>query len=255
METRGSRVVILIITLLFCVLIQPGIAGTPYVVEPVVNPDQISAVPVDPIPVSFFHLSPREMAVFLALMISPLLLFPIEILFTLRLFLVLGYRKAGQHAVLFNDNRQKIFQAVQSSPGISFSDLCRVTGINRGTVKYHLIMLQLTGMISAFSRAGPDRYFENNGRYSDIERHLLRRLREETSRKIIRTVFEKPDLTQIDVVKRVGISAPSVSWHMSALICEGIVTMQKTGRQVRYRISESADPILWKYWGSCSGLH
>ena len=249
METRGIRTVILIITLLFCILIQPGVAGTPYVVEPVANPDLISAVPVDPVPVSFFHLSPREMAIFLALMFSPLLLFPIEILFTFRLFLFLGYRKAEQNVVLFNDNRQKICQAIQSNPGIFFNGLCRVTGINRGTVKYHLIMLQLTGKISAFSCAGPVRYFENNGRFSEIERLIFMYLQERTATKIIWLVLENPDISQTEVVEHVGISAPSVSRHMAVLIHDGIVTMQKKGRQVHYRISENVDPVLQKYRG------
>jgi len=249
METRSIRVIILISTLLLSALMQPCGAVTNYVVEPVANPDQITALPVDPVPVSFWGLSPREMAIFLALMISPLLLFPVELLFSLRLFSFLGYRKIEQNAVLYNQNRRVIFEAVQSNPGIFFNDLCRITGINRGTVKYHLVMLQLSRKISTLSGAGSDRYFENHGYYSDIERLLFQHLREETTRKIMRIVLEKPDITQTEVVEHVGISAPSVSWHMATLIREGIVTMQKTGRQVRYRISEAADPVLREYWG------
>jgi predicted transcriptional regulator len=248
METRSIRVIILISTLLLSALIQPGVAATNYVVEPVANPDQIAALPVDPVPVSFWSLSPREMAIFLALMISPLLLFPVELLFSLRLFSFLGYRKIEQNAILYNENRRIIFEAVQSNPGIIFIDLCRITGINRGTVKYHLVLLQLSRKISTVSGEGSDRYFENNGYYSDIERLLFQHLREETTRKIIRIVLEKPDITQTEVVEHVGISAPSVSRHMATLIREGIVTMQKTGRQVRYRISEAADPVLREYW-------
>lgn len=249
METRGIRVIILISTLLLSALMQPGGAVTNYVVEPVANPDQITAPPVDPVPVSFWSLSPREMAIFLALMISPLLLFPVELLFSLRLFSFLGYRKIEQNAVLYNQNRWVIFEAVQSNPGIIFNDLCRITRINRGTVKYHLVMLQLSRKISTIPGEGSDRYFENNGYYSDIERFLFQHLREETTRKIMRIVLEKPDITQTEVVEHVGISAPSVSRHMATLIREGIVTMQKTGRQVRYRISEAADPVLREYWG------
>lgn len=249
METRNIRDIILVSTLLLSVLMHPVMAGTPYVVEPVANPDQITAIPVDPVPIPFWSLSPREMAIFLALVISPLLLFPVELLFSLRLFSVLGYRKIEQNAVLYNQNRRAIFDAVQSNPGIYFNDLCRMTGINRGTVKYHLVILQMNRKISTLSGAGSERYFENNGYYSDIERLLFQHLREETSRKIIRIVLEKPDITQTEVVEHVGISAPSVSWHMATLIREGIVTMQKTGRQVRYRISEAADPVLREYWG------
>lgn len=249
MKSRDFRNIILTCTILMVVFVPAG-ATTRYIVEPVASPVQIATPPVDPVPVPFWSLSPREMAIYFALMISPLLLMPVEILFTLRIFTILGYRKIEKTAILHNQNRRKIFETVQSNPGIYFNDLCRMTGINRGTVKYHLVMLELTRNVSILSGAGSDRYFENNGHYSDIERHILRHLRQETSRKIIRIVFEMPGISQTDVAERVGISAPSVSWHMSSLVSEGIITMQKAGRQVRYRISESANSVLRKYWGA-----
>ena len=249
METRNIRSIFLISTLIFLVLTQPCVAATKYVVEPVAHPDQITAPPVDPVPVSFWSLSLREMAIFLALMISPLLLFPVELLFMLRIFTVLGYRKIEQNAILYNNNRRIIFEAVQSNPGIYFNDLGRVTGVNRGTLKYHLIILKLNRKISTLSTGGTERYFENNGDYSDIERILFQHLREETPRKILEIVLEKPDISQKEIVGFVGISGPSVSWHMAALSREGIITIQKTGRQARYRLSMAADPVLRKYWG------
>jgi predicted transcriptional regulator len=248
MELRQIRSVLLISTLLILILGLPCVEAAKYVVEPVAHPDQITATPIDPVPVPVWSLSPREMAIFLALVFSPLLLFPVELLFFMKIFSVLGYRKAERNSILYNQNRQKIFQAIKSNPGIFFNDLCRITGINRGTLKYHVIILKLNRNISTLSTRGSDRYFENNGYYSDIERILLPHLREETPRKILEIVFEQPYISQKEIIQSVKISGPSVSWHMAALCREGIITAQKTGRQVQYRISMAADPVLRKYW-------
>ncbi len=245
---RQIRSILLMSILLFLIFTMPYAAATKYVVEPVARPDQITATPIDPVPFPVWNLSPREMAIFLALVISPLLLFPVELLFFIKIFSFLGYRKAEQNAILYNRNRQKIFETIQSNPGIFFNDLTRTTGINRGTLKYHLVILKLNRKISTLCTGGTDRYYENNGYYSNIERILLLHLREETTRKILRIVFEKPDVSQKEIIQLVRISGPSVSWHMATLDREGIIVTQKTGRQVHYRISRAAGPLLHKYW-------
>ncbi len=64
---------------------------------------------------------------------------------------------------------------------------------------------------------------------------------------ILELVFEKPDISQKEIAEGVGISVPSVSWHMATFNREGIVIARKVGRQVLYRLSKTADPVLRKY--------
>jgi predicted transcriptional regulator len=247
METRKIRFIVIISTLILLVLNLPCVAATKYIVEPVANPVQITATPVDPVPVSFWNLSLREMIIFLALVISPALLFPVELFFFLKAFTVLGYRKIERDAILNNENRRMIFETVKANPGIYFNDLSRVTGVNRGTLKYHLVILKLNKKISTMSTGGSDRYFENNGYYNTIERILFRCLREETSRMILELIFEKPDISQKEIAEWIGISGPSASWHMATLNRDGIVIARRVGRQVQYRLSKIADPVLRKF--------
>ena len=76
METRRSGLIVIISTLILLVLNPPCVAATKYIVEPVRNPVQVTAAPVDPVPVTFWNFSFREMIIFLVLMISPALPFP-----------------------------------------------------------------------------------------------------------------------------------------------------------------------------------
>jgi predicted transcriptional regulator len=253
MELRQVRSILLVSTLILLVLTPPCVAATKYVVEPVTHPDQITALPVDPVPVSFWSLAPREMLLFLAFMIFPAFLFPVELFFLIRIFTVLGYRKIGQDAVLYNKNRRIIFEAVQSNPGIYFNEISRITGINRGTLKHHLVILKFNRKISTLNTGGSERYFENNGYYTKLERTLLRHLREETPRKILEIILKRPDISQTEIIEWIGISGPSVSCHMAVLIQEGIVTMQKNGRLVQYRLSDAADPVLRKCYSIPGG--
>ncbi|HMD13363.1 MAG TPA: winged helix-turn-helix transcriptional regulator, partial [Bacteroidota bacterium] len=246
MEKRKIRSVILIGILISLILNPPYVAATKYVVEPIENPDQITDPLIDLVPAPFWSLSPHAMIIFVALMISPVLVYPVELLLTLKVVAFLGYRKIKHNAIQYNENRQLIFEAIQSNPGIYFNELSRVTGINRGTLKYHLVMLKLKTKISTLNTGGSDRYFENCGHYSDLEKILLKHMREENSRKILELVLERPDISQKEIADMIGISRPSVFWHMTGFNRAGIITVQRTGRQVQYRISNAANDILRK---------
>ena len=157
-------------------------------------------------------------------------------------------------AILCNENRRVIFEAIRSNPGIYFNELSRVTGINRGTLKYHLVVLKLNGKITTLGISGSVWYFENSGYYSQLEKILFRHLQESTSRKILEILSSKPHLSQKETAEKIGISEPSVFWHMGTLKHEGIVTIQRSGRHVRYNLTTDAERILQKYYGKLLGV-
>jgi predicted transcriptional regulator len=74
------------------------------------------------------------------------------------------------------------------------------------------------------------------------ERHevILAFLWQETSRDILIHLLELPaGATQTEIVGFTGLSAPTISWHMSRLITSGLLTNSKEGRTVRYVLSNS----------------
>lgn len=95
---------------LFILMVPIAVGNTGgYVVQPI-DPDTISGAPQDPVPVTFWQLSPRVMTIAVALSFFPLLVFPIEILYTLKILLWLGYRKISRNAIFQNPNRLMIFE-------------------------------------------------------------------------------------------------------------------------------------------------
>ena len=135
--------------------------------------DAAQGQPQDPEPISFFDLSLREMLVAVALSFSPVLVYPVELFFSLKLFAALGYRKVGQNAILWNRNRREIFASIAANPGVRFTALERLTGIKEGTLKYHLLILETKRRIVSFGSGRSLRYFENNGRYNETRKEGL----------------------------------------------------------------------------------
>jgi len=237
-------ILLIFISLALIPLVAADTGG--YVVESI-SPDKISGTPQDPSEISFWQLSPRVMAIAIVLSFFPVLVFPLELIFALKVFAALGYRKIEKAAIYYNENRRVIFETLQTNPGICFNELSRLTGINRGTLKYHLTVLQIKGRITTLMITGSVWYFENSGYYSRLEKIMFHYLQEATTRKILEIVFSRPCISQKELAEYLGISEPSVSRHMAVFEREKIINAQKSGRYIRFTLTEDARWIFQKY--------
>jgi predicted transcriptional regulator len=247
MEPVPLRALALFISI-FLVAVPCATAGTGgYIVTPAVD-TELTGPPQDPVPISFWDLPPRQMLIALALSFCPVLVYPVEIFFYLKLLAALGYRKVEQYAVSYNKNRQKIYEYITANPGVKFHALERLTGMKEGTLKYHLLVLGMKRRIVSFGTGRSVRYFENNGRYSEFEKKVFLHLQDPTTRRIIGILATSPEVSRKDIAETVGITGPSISWHTKRLSGDGIITTEKNGRAVRYTLCPAGANIFRQYF-------
>ncbi|WP_292370647.1 winged helix-turn-helix transcriptional regulator [Methanoregula sp. UBA64] len=209
--------------------------------------------PLDTKPISFFDLDLREMLIALALSFCPVLVYPVELFFSLKLLLALGYRKVEKNAVLWNQNRREIFASIAANPGVRFVTLERLTGIKEGTLKYHLLILEAKRRIVSFGSGRSLRYFENNGRYNTLEKRVFFHLQNPTTRKILEILAASPEVSRKDIAGIVGIAGPSITWHTKRLAGDGIISTSKKGRAVRYTLCPAGLNVFRQYTGMSAG--
>jgi predicted transcriptional regulator len=217
-----------------------------YTVDPV-TPGMDTGTPLETVSVDFWGLPPQVMAISLAVSLSPVIAFPVELLFFLKLFAYLGYRKVEQHSVFHNAARNRIYSCIQDNPGIFFNALSRKTDVKRGSLRYHLTLLKLMGKIAVLDTHGNTRYFENSGKFSEPEKKVLKYLQNDTDCRILTFLLYNPDITRKDLVRHLGIAGSTVTWYMNRLSDENLICVQKTGKNVRYEINPESRRILQKY--------
>ena len=205
--------------------------------------------PQDPVPISFWDLTVREIFIAVALSFCPLLVYPVEIFFFIKTLLVFGYRKAEKNAVLYNQNRRKIYQVITANPGLKFNALERLTGMKEGTLKYHLLILGIKRRIISFGSGRSLRYFENNGRYNVLEKKVFLHMQDPTTRRILKILASSPEVSRKEIAEIMGIAGPSISWHTKRLSGDGIITTRKIGRSVRYTLCPAGVNIFKHYFG------
>jgi predicted transcriptional regulator len=108
----------------------------------------LSLPPQDPVPISFWELTPRMIIIALCFSFFPLFVYPVEIFFFIKLFTALGYRRVKQYALSYNRNREKIYETIVAHPGVKFNALERLTGMKEGTLKSTCCCLKGNGRSS-----------------------------------------------------------------------------------------------------------
>jgi len=238
------------IFLVFLVLITP----IPVVALPndgiTISPgyDAIVPDPADDVTkISFWELSPRAMILFTLVAISPVLVFPVELLLAIKVILLLGIRRITKTRVLDHESRMEIYDEIRKKPGISISQMVLLSDMNRGTLKYHLSVLEKTGKVTHISLHGNSLFFENSGEFTELETKILHNLKSESKVKIFEYLLKYPKASRMDLADVLDVSGPAISWHMHHLCSEGILFESRDGREVIYRVNPDAVPYIRKY--------
>jgi predicted transcriptional regulator len=174
---------------------------------------------------------------------------PIAILFlfTTPVWLSVGYKLLERKHLLDHTARRTLFERIRDEPGIHFAGLHRATGINTGTLHYHLAVLEREGKILSQITGGCTRYFENHGIIGEHERNVLAHLRNRTERAILEILLQSPAGSRKEIAGTLGITGPSVSWHMRRLAADGIVRIDRSGRGATYAIDAGAAALVRKH--------
>jgi predicted transcriptional regulator len=88
------------------------------------------------------------------------------------------------------------------------------------------------------------RYFLNEGTYGEKEKAVLAALKNEKHRRIISEILNCDRITHETLAGKIGVSAPTINWHIRHLKEEGIVRADTNGRHTEYSINRGYRELL-----------
>ncbi|TAJ45486.1 ArsR family transcriptional regulator [Methanofollis fontis] len=165
---------------------------------------------------------------------------PLELLGAAKTCLALGWRRVAPRNVLDHPLRSEIYDAIRASPGIHLRGLSDVAAMPLSTLRYHLAVLEEHHKITTLDEDGYRRFYENSGTYTQVQQRVFKHLRNATTRQILVGILEHPGATRQEIADILGISGPAVTWHVNRLAEDRIISRERDGRAVRYRIREDA---------------
>lgn len=156
-----------------------------------------------------------------------------------------GYSRISKRNLCENPIREKILQAVNEHPGISLAHIESLVGSTYKNLRYHLDLLEKHGMVVKY-KSDVIRYFPQPGICTPDRRQILARMRNRRAREIMDFIAKRPGASRKEISRAIGISGPSVSWHIDRLEREGIVIRKREGNIVRHFIADGVQQMLFE---------
>lgn len=240
----NKKVVYLFIIFLLLMLLIPTVYATNYTIRPSINEESgISATgekiqALEPTPYWLYLVSwvlPQAVAILT------------EALLSMEIFLYLGHKKIGKLGILDNNTRLKLYNFIEKYPGVYFRQLVKRTELNKGTVEYHLKKLKAQNKIISYNGDGKLRFFLNSNTYGKDDQVVIAALGNDMRRKILFGIFSNQYTNNKSLAENIGVSASTISYHISHLKKEGIVKSDDNGKHKNYSIDSGYLGTLTKY--------
>lgn len=149
-----------------------------------------------------------------------------------------GYAKLHKKELLNNAYRDRITGLVRQEPGITGPELKTAVGGSLSTVVYHLRVLERNKLVSSMIDGRHRRFFPTE-QVSWGERGRLAALRNAKTRELYQIIHDEPGIAPKDLSGRVGLSRPTVYWHVDRLVRVGLVGHDRERGRARFY---AADP-------------
>ena len=160
---------------------------------------------------------------------------------------------------LKNSNTVRVLQFIQENPGSHLRQIKRELKLSMGTIQYHLYLLEKDGKITS-EKQNMFRHYFPVGLFQQNEKNILKIFKKETAREIVMLIIERTNPTQTDLIKRLEISAASVSLNLAKLIELGLINEIRDGKFKRYVLLEEPKIIvrlmknyqvgIWNRWSN-----
>lgn len=161
------------------------------------------------------------------------------------LFLLLAplYSRIRRNDVLDHEVRERIYQKIQTAPGMTIQELTTEAGVGWGTTVYHLARLEKEKLVVSRKFGSNRRYFAN-GTVAPQNAQAISILRNDVSLRIASFVRDNPGAAQKDVCENLGISPPVASKYLRRMQEASLVQSERDWRHVKYYPGENLDAMM-----------
>jgi predicted transcriptional regulator len=140
-------------------------------------------------------------------------------------------------SLLFNSTRQAILKHLCAHPCDNLTQIAKKTNISLPTAKFHLDKLVDSGYVIA-KRNGKKQVYNLVDMVDDEHVEILAALNEDMINSIYKKISDMPGISQKELCEIFDISHQGISRYIKKMVELGLIREFKTGRHVRYFITD-----------------
>jgi len=154
-----------------------------------------------------------------------------------------GYSHHDDADALDHDARERLHRIVGDDPGVNVAALADRAGLTRSTARYHLRVLEQTGVLASAKISGKRRYFRATGDGDgDAEWHAA--LRDQTTADVVEVIGREGPVSGSTLAAELDRDPSTVSHHLNRLEEAGLVERERDGRAIVNRLTDAAREAL-----------
>ena len=134
--------------------------------------------------------------------------------------------------ILENENRRKIYEAIEKSPGVHLRELQRVLDMPLTTLEYHLSYMARKKIIYSESDTHYKRYYAKT--LDDEDKKVLSALRQKRMREIVLLVLSKGKAKYQYMADYLNVPHSTLSFYLKYLVDNDILVKDKVGYETIY---------------------
>lgn len=129
-------------------------------------------------------------------------------------------------------NKDRIYQYIKNNPGTHLRKIKKELGLAMGDIQYNLNVLEKLDLIK-YRRISIYKHYYIKSISGNRNELVLAILQQETPRAIIICLLEFPGLSQKEISQNLGLSVPTIKWHISKLFEMKLIHFRKEGRVLK----------------------
>lgn len=153
--------------------------------------------------------------------------------------------------VLEIDTRRRIFETIQSNPGLHMREIARRAGLQLSLVEYHVNYLSDNDMVYAIREDRYSRFYVDAGFLEGVggeqltgqQKRLLHLLRQELPLAIVVILLEASKATHKQLAEALEVAGSTLSYPLGKLVDAGIVMKVKAGEKKGYRLTDRKEVL------------
>ena len=135
-----------------------------------------------------------------------------------------------------SSREETIIETIQKNPGIRFREMMNNIGVKNGVLSHYVRKLEESGLIQVDRSPRVARFYSPD--VNPEEQKLVSRLRQETPKRILIALLNYKELSFKEVVTIIKRSPATVSFYMSNLIEDEIISTKRSDKKTFYSIRE-----------------
>jgi predicted transcriptional regulator len=145
------------------------------------------------------------------------------------------YARIKAEKMLDHFVRGRIFGLIQAQPGLSYSDLRRLTGVGNGTLGYHLWCLEKTEYVFSRREGKLKAYYPKGFNAPDRGRVLS-----DPQQRIMEVVKASPGISQSDIARALGTTRQHVNFNVKHMERLGVMRVLREGGEALCHPADTA---------------